>query len=543
MILLITFAIAVLAALLYVIGVAIGDTTIEGMGQSISAGALSAMMAEIIVLSLELTDAIGFGAFFLLCLLFFFLYRTGGPGVLYTAGMFVIMFGYLFTGPYSGYLKTYTEKITEPMGIAISQLSLVGNDLWLIATDPQEYIEKAEKTAVRPDTPTISYPMGVEFKSIDIMPRDVPANQSFYVRIYALNEGKMTASVVVRASCANKLCCMGESCGVSEETIQYYPSLTEPKTLQPMEAINFRFENPFKAVTYKKTDVGKEAQVNVSLHYAHSTSSRLTVKVMDSLEVQRIMTDPISGESLFKPEVSVGKNAPGMLALTVGYQPLFEQSPNVLIVSIVNKRPKGDVIVDENTAIEISIDPSIGSDLDCSANEDFHCSSDGGYNVTCTVTRPGGIAPIGPGKYRPITCTFRTVEDVPTSVTGLITARMNKYTFQLMEKKGAKITMAWSPASPAESKETVQEPGLNDIGGGETGGRSGEPLCPEVCCSGGTTVIRNARLLTEQEKTTPGTYICSSYPDCGCLDSEHPGDCTAECVTGYLCREGTCYAE
>lgn len=535
MILLITFAIAVLAALLYVIGIAIGDTTIERLGHGISAGALSAMMAEIIVLSLELSDAIGFGAFFLLCLIFFFLYRTGGPGVLYTAAMFVIMFGYLFTGPYSGYLKTYTEKVTEPMGIAVSQLGLVGNDLWLIATDPQGYIEKAEKTAVRSETPTISYPMGVEFKNIEVMPRDVPANQSFYVRVYAMNEGKMTASVVVRASCANKLCCMGSSCGVSEETIQYYPSLTDPKILQPREAINFRFENPFKAVTYKKTDVGKEAQVNVSLHYAHSTSSRLTVKVMDNLEVQRIMTDPVAGETLFKPEVSVGKNAPGMLALTVGYQPLFENSPNVLIVSIVNKRPKGDVIVDEKTTIDISVDPSIGNGLDCSANEDFYCSSNDGYNVTCTVTRSGGIAPIGPGKYRPITCTFRAVEDVPTSVTGLITARMSDYTFQLMEKKGAKITMAWSPASPAQSQETGEEPGLSDTGV--------SPSCPEVCCSGRTTVIRNARLLTEQEKTTPGTYICSSYPDCGCLDSEHPGECTSECVTGYLCREGTCYAE
>ena len=543
MILLISMAIAAVAAVLYLIGMVAKSSTLEGMGESLTVGALVGLMAEMLVLSFELSDILAVGVFLGSCTVFLLFYRSGGPGVVYTLSLIVIMFGYLFMGPYSGYLKTYTDKLTGPMEIAIGQISLVGNDLWLIATDPQKYIEKTEMSTVRTDTPTISYPLGVEFKQIDVMPKDVPANQSFYVRVYAVNEGKMPANVVIRAACSNNLCCMEGSCGVSDDTVQIYPPVEEPPlTLQPMEALNFMFEQPFKAITYKKSDVGKEAQVNVSLHYSHSTSSRLSVKVMSTDEIQRIMTDPLAGESLFRSEVSVGKNAPGMLALTVGYQPLFTAAPNVLVVSVVNKRPKGVVILDESTKINISLDPRIGTGLDCSANNEFNCVSEPSMqNATCEIVRANGIDPINPGGYRPITCTFRTVDYVPTSVTGLVTAQMSHYTFQLMEKKGAKITMAWRPLDDSSDGSSEEDSGF---GGGDSGGRTGDAItCPVSCCLGPSQRIMYSSPLQSGQAGQEGVYVCSENPGCGCVSSEHPDGCLGECVPGYQCQQGVCYLQ
>jgi len=426
-----------------------GWEKIEKLITSIFVGLLIGCNILIILASFEKLEFGTWGIISFILLLLFFVfgvYRSGGAGSVYMLSILVLLFGYVMTGPYSGYVKHTLGDVAEPLGIGWEALKGTLGDIKLMITDPMAYMQKQRQTTVRPEKPTISYPKGVELKSLNVMPDAVPIGERFYIQVMAENEGDITATNVnITASCKDR-------CELGDDAITMLPKESEqPKTLKQYEVILGRF-GPFNA-TGEEKDVGREAEVEINLSYEHASNSTLLVEVMSDSEVKRIMTDPIAREKLFKPVVATGKNAPAMLALSVGYQPLFAGEPQVLLVSVVNKRPDGNVILPKHSAVEITLPGSIGSDLKCHSSEVFECEETG-ESATCTVKKERTIEP---KEYYPITCEFTANNDVDISTTDIITGKLSKYVFETSKEKGATIMMSYKPKTSEEGEVCTVE--------------------------------------------------------------------------------------
>jgi len=441
-------AMGIAGAILKKLGVEEAADILEKVGLGIIVGILIGFNILIILSSFEILEpnAWAVGGFLLMLLIFLSLYKSGGAGSVYMLSVLVLLFGYVMTGPYSGYVKHTLGDVAEPLGIGWEALKGTLGDIKLMITDPMAYMQKQRQTTVRPEKPAISYPKGVELKSLNVMPDAVPIGERFYIQVMAENEGDITATNVnITASCKDR-------CELGDNAITMLPKESEqPKTLKQYEVILGRF-GPFNA-TGEEKDVGREAKVEINLSYEHASNSTLLVEVMSDNEVKRIMTDPIEREKLFKPVVATGKNAPAMLALSVGYQPLFAGEPQVLLVSVVNKRPDGNVILPKGSTVEITLPGSIGSDLKCHGSEVFNCKKTG-ESATCTVKKERTIEP---KEYYPITCEFTANSDVNISTTDIITGKLSKYVFETSKEKGATIMMSYKPETSEEGEVCTVE--------------------------------------------------------------------------------------
>ncbi len=471
-ILLIAIGLWLIASVIYIVGVLLDKRQLQNIGTGGIAGVIIGLITLIMISIFELTW-LGAVVFVISWVILIPLYRSSGMEILYMISIFAIVLGYLFAGPYSGYLKSYTAPLGAPIGMAIDQMWLMSTDLWLMATDPQAYVARQMMSNVRTEKATVDFPKGLEFKKITVLPDAIPSGQEFYLQVYAQNEGEMPAvNAMLSASCASKYCCIGDACDTSEQTTYYYPSKTSPPMRVNQHEVILQRLGPFTTKTYKKNDIGKTADVNVTLHYAHSTSSSLMLTVMDDVEISRIMTDPVQGDELFKTIPAVGKNSPGMIAITVGYQPLFSGSNATLIVSVVNKRPKGNVVLAKDAAMEIKLPAKLGSKLSCKAGGGVSCSGNG-QTETCTINTD--MPPITPvEKYRAFVCTFIAADNIDTKVTDAITAKLSGYTFEQTEKVGPRMTISFDSSY------------ANTIGGG--GGYESEPATGTTAGAGtGTT--------------------------------------------------------
>lgn len=515
------------SAIIYAIGVITGITKVKIYGEGGIVGVLIYLITLIIVSIFEI-GLWGIPIFLLSALIFIPVYRNAGIQAIYMVAIFALVIGYVFAGPYSGFAKSYVTPLAAPIGLAWDQLTLTVGDIFLMATDPQAYLAKQALSNVKTEKATVDYPKGLEFKKVTSLPADLPSDQKFYVQVYAQNDGEMTAvNAMISASCASKVCCVGDICDTSESTTYYYPGKNEPTTIKQHEVM-LQNIGPFMARATRTKDIGKTADVNVTLHYSHSTSSSLKLTVMNENEVKRIVTDSLQSDELFKTVPSVGKNSPGMVALTVGYQPLFNNKNETLIVSVVNKRPRGSIILSKGAQLNISLPIKLGFDLQCNSDQKVTCSGDG-QNVICNFIED--MDPITPIiKYRPFTCTFHTTESVETKVTDIITARLSGYTFEQTQTVGPRITLSYKPLASGSVTTTTTGNGMGVItttsGGGIISTTTVTTVtCPTTCNYDYANTLRYIKPLSDAEKTAADVYVCNDNTNCGCTLSDHPDGC------------------
>lgn len=379
----------------------------------------------------------GIFGFLLITLILISLYKSGGPGVIYMAAIFVLIFGYLFTGPYSGYLKTYIGALRGPLDIAIYNARVAGHDLFLIITNPQEYLAEKQRTQVKLEE-SVSYPQGIEITSIIALPDSQISGGEFMIQALVENKGGLKAEdLKIKAKCKS-LCKLPED----EEVVLNY---TKNKTEKYWSGY-FSF-GPFIAIASKKSDYGKKAEVEVKLSYLYSASSNLVVNVMKEEEINRLL---MNHELTFQTSTATSKVSPAVVAISVGRQPLYANRRTPLIISIVNKHLDGKVKLKENlTKLEILIPKSIASGVECSSLEkkkELKCGTTETENYTsisCNFTKNIEIMPLskasgGEKNYRYYDCYFiPTIKGDAPSRSDVITAKLTNFSIEVSEEGGA----------------------------------------------------------------------------------------------------------
>jgi len=362
---------------------------------------------------------------FILGLILVWLYLAGGPTVIYVFTIFVLMFGYAMAGPYSGYMKQVLWGMAEPISIGVKSLESASHDLWLLMTNPQEYMREQQMRQVRTETPT-AYPRGAEFVSINLLPDYVPSNRSFYVQVRVENKGPVDLKHLSLVATPRDRC-YGNEFNFSKES------------LRVGEQLVYEF-GPFIAAAGKQQDIGRRSEVELTLHYCHEANSNLLVTVMSESEVWRRISNR---EMSFRLEVATAKATPAMIAMSVGEQPLIAGREATLLVSVVNKRPDGRVKLVKGSTLNITLPSDLLRIIDprspCkpSTQAKVNCSASGD-TITCAWEEGETIEP---SKYTSITCRLLT-QPVEISKSGSITATLNGYLFELHQKVGPTIAQS-----------------------------------------------------------------------------------------------------
>ena len=444
-VLLILFAgvgIGVVGAILKKFGSEEAANFLEKIGLGIIVGFLIGFNMIILLSCFEILELSLWAIGSILLMLFIFLgfYQSGGPEAVYMISIFVLIFGYMFTGPYSGYIKTTISGIAEPLGIGIDNLKVVGHDLGLILLNPQGYIDEQKYKNVQAETPASS-PRGVEIMAINLMPDAVASNRTFNVQVRCQNKAtdvttdfSIATDVKLAIGCANEFCCNRETdpkdgsniCGEDVEAQTY-----KKDELKPYEAFVFQPANRFLALGKKESDIGRTANLNITLTYDYKTSSSLLVEVMNENEIYDRLA---KGDDLFRGVVATGKPAPAMISLNVGDQPLFNNAEQTLIVSVVNKRVDAKILLKPESNITITISEDIGNSLNCPSGKEMVCNNEG-LKSTCNIKKDIEVEPL---KYRAFICSFKSSQP-EISKTNLITAEIDKYTVEISEEKGPMI--------------------------------------------------------------------------------------------------------
>ena len=444
----IVIAICVLAFVFWFLGRTSKSEELEEIGVAIIAGTMMALDIMIILASFDVQP--GFNKSFLIgwfVLIFFIigLYQSGGGyQSIYAISILCLIFGYLFTGPYSGYIKYYLEQVKAPFRIVFRLLSISFHDVMLMLTNPQQYIYEQQMKAVKTEAQQ-TQPKGVELSGIVFSPMEVPTYQKFYVQIRAENLGTMKAdNVTINISCEKKKC---------EESYSYGPVALEPfgTILQQL--------GPFVA---KEEKIGAEVTLKITLRSVYSAKSSLLVEVMNEEEIKRIMTDPIKRYELFKNVVATGVPSPAMLALSVGEQPLLNDSTQVLTIVIINKRIGDEefIILPPGTKINITLPNTIGHNLNCSAvgmNCGIAEKRENKEFVSCEVERELKIPPMEFNK-QPIVCSFISASITSEQIkrSDVITAELSGYIFEINVKKGPKVMLTSLCAKEGEKCEKLK---------------------------------------------------------------------------------------
>src|SRR3989344_4309350 len=132
----------------------------------------------------------------------FSFYQTGGFLFVFQLSVLIMLFGWFALGPYRGVYADIVDQIRALILFVYTSFKDAFTDVWLLATNPQEYFARQQLKNVRA-AQGINLPDGVEIESIDLQPLN-PAlsekggvKQSFSASLEIRNKGKADARNVV----------------------------------------------------------------------------------------------------------------------------------------------------------------------------------------------------------------------------------------------------------------------------------------------------------------------------------------------------------
>ena len=380
-------------------------------------------------------------------------YQSGGFRVVLTVTIVIMLFGYVALGPYHYVWDQVKEQVKVPLKIAYRAIRDAFYNVWLLATDPTSWYARQQVVNVRPEKP-ISMPKGIEIVSFDALPSSVPAESEFAMTAIIRNDGDLDATVTEARVGCNKWCEEREAEVRSQRMLfrkdgNINVPLTDTKSSPLFEkgmgdTITIR---PLKAITESGRSAEVHlAKVNFSIVYRTNTSSSLFVEVMNQNEIDRRFRE---SQDVYKNVVAVSKVSPAQLSLNVGPQPLTAgKKSNLLLVSVSNARPDGNVILRIGDKIIINMPPEVGTfegdDTGAKCRGQVSCVFAGNQKIECTLTPEKDIE-IRQYEFNSIfsfLCEFTTSPEsaVGTSKTGLITASLPKYEFSLNMEKNVPVT-------------------------------------------------------------------------------------------------------
>ncbi|MBI4014990.1 MAG: hypothetical protein HY365_03475 [Candidatus Aenigmarchaeota archaeon] len=125
----------------------------------------------------------------------FSFYQSGGFLFVFQLSILILLFGWLALGPYRAVYADIIDSIRAPIRFVWDSFRSAFEDVWLLASNPQEYFARQQLKNVR-TVSSISLPDGVEISAIDIEPLN-PAlstkgendSQSFTVSAEIRNKG------------------------------------------------------------------------------------------------------------------------------------------------------------------------------------------------------------------------------------------------------------------------------------------------------------------------------------------------------------------
>jgi len=389
----------------------------------IAAGAVMALGIFMLLTALGLQGVMSMTIFWILFagLLFvgtFQFYPAGGFQMIAVLAVFVIVFGYFAMGPYNQQIRSLRDQIITPLEGVFYQARNALEGVWLMVTNPTEYMARQQLQAARPER-QISYPAALEFDSMYAVPSSVPSGEEITVYVSVSNKGDMTATNVT----ATADCALGDyKCSPLAKP----PEVPVKDTIKKLDGSTFYFTLTSKGKEASKAGEVAINRVRVNVSYDYATNSSLQVEVASQDEMFRrnLRKEPTASYN----EVARAKVGPAQLSLSVGPQPVEGGRKWRLAASISNTRPDGEVVLKQGYKLKISI-AEIGDGLDCGGGSEI-VSCTGG---DCTVTRDWHIRSYEFADIVPVYCTFnaRSLLPTQTSVTGLVNAELPRYTFVL----------------------------------------------------------------------------------------------------------------
>jgi len=492
----------------------------------------------------------------------FSFYQTGGFLFVFQLSILIMIFGWFALGPYRGVYADIVDQIRAPILFVYNSFKDAFTDVWLLATNPQEYFARQQLKNVRA-AQGINLPDGVEIESIDLQPLN-PAlsekggeQQSFSASVEIRNRGKKDATgVIVWVACdpfctapvADKIDSLKWINDIKEADTRNPDTKLDPVTIAEAKGVNTdadartllqkwgaivpedKMRSPTGMVraawnvvktgldaatwTVKSPsvfgailDIGKShvttgpmafsvgdlkqgeasietisdigsyqisadskaylavASLTANVEYKYSAASSLGVKVASDQEYKQALRDDI-----LENVVARGSPTTAQLSLSVGKQPLKAGQKYDLIISVINTRPDGHVLLDKTTSVDISLPASVGKDLECLGEKGYESVTlvDGAYKVS---VKPKTNVDIKPNKFSSLfafTCKF-TAQSVDSLKTGLITAELPVYTFRISKDVNVRYSPPVGSSGLLERGILIETPTTTTVPSGSTG--------------------------------------------------------------------------
>ncbi len=367
-------------------------------------------------------------------------YQAGGYKIAFQLTIVMLLFGYFALGPYQIYWQTVKDQVKEPLKIAYRSLERAFTDVYLLATNPTEFYARQQLVNVRPEKP-ISYPRAVELTSIEALPPSVPSGESFAVVAIMKNEGEFKATEIKAIATCNQFC----------EKIQDPTGFTDTMDKKDSQIINYPLFVA-KGLGGSRQAELQRGIVTLNVSYRYSTNSSLLVTISSPDEIRR---KQFGQEDVFKPVLAVAKVGPAQLSLNVGPQPLqgseqvqIPEAPRdktgLLLVSVSNARPDGSIFLQRHQKIKIHMPAEVGTIAVERCSGQIVCIASGEETI-CSIEpydASQNVLEIKQYEFQSIfafLCPF-SIPIVENSRSGLVTATLTDYRFELAKKKDVPVT-------------------------------------------------------------------------------------------------------
>ena len=366
-------------------------------------------------------QAIGGMLLILFIFIFYEIYDKSGFNGVFVVSLIFILIGYMFVGPYSGMVRASAREAAAPIKEGVKVVFKTARDFAIMALYPDRWREIQEQRNAKPDNKGVSN-KGLEITGFHVMPTPIRKGTQFSVVNTIENKGEHTADFINVALRCNK------NCETNTEG-KAFAMISNPvkKRLRSGAGETIRWGK------INATGPAREyIELGFSLSYAYPSSSILETQIMADSEIERRQ---LQEGMQFTPKAATSKPGPAQISLNVGPQPLQSGQRVDLLISVLNSRRDGNVILPKDTTFTVNIPDSLrkeGTDIKCTSP--YIEKADG--NHKWKITHNWNIPPGQMGDTFQFLCEFTTslMTNAP-SRTNVISVSMTPYFYELSMTK------------------------------------------------------------------------------------------------------------